>query len=117
DQWGSPTYTRDLAKGIDKLIGILLRGRKDEGRRTKEVYHITNMGEVSWFDYAKEILKIAGLCGVKVIPITSSQLGRPAKRPAFSVLDNAKFEKAAGFSMRPWQEALKDYIGSRPGGN
>jgi len=103
DQRGSPTYTKDLAKGINKLIGISLRG-------TKEIYHITNTGEVSRFDYAKEILRLAGIKGVKVTPITSSRLDAPAKRPAFSVLDNAKFEKAAGFSMRPWLEALKDYI-------
>jgi len=110
DQRGSPTYTRDLAKAIDKLIEI-------SPRSAKEIYHITNKGEVSWFDYAREILNIAGVKGVKVMPITSIRLARPAKRPAFSILNNAKFERAAGFSMRPWQEALRDYIGSRPGGN
>ena len=98
DQIGVPTYTKDFAKAINRLLSA--RG----------IYHVSNKGATSWFDYAKEILKIAGINGVKLIPITSSQLGRLAKRPAFSVLDNTKFEKATNFIMRPWQEALKDYM-------
>jgi len=110
DQIGAPTYTKDLAKAIHKLIEVSLRGTKDERRMTRGIYHITNRGEVSWFDYAKEIMKIAKIKNTKVVPITSSQLDRPAKRPAFSLLDNTKFEKAVGFVMRPWQEALKEYL-------
>ncbi len=115
DQRGSPTYTKDLAKGICKLSEISLRWAAGGKRKVKEkapkgIYHITNSGAVSWFDYTKEILDIAGIKGIEVIPITAGRLGRPANRPAFSVLDNTKFEKTAGFRMRPWREALKDYL-------
>jgi len=113
DQKGSPTYTKDLARGIAKLVEILLQSTAEGGRYTKEIYHITNGGEVSWFDYAKKIMSITHLGSVKVKPITSSRLDRPAKRPAFSVLDNTKFEKISGFSMRPWSEALRDYLINR----
>ena len=71
---------------------------------------MSNKGEVSWFDYAKEILKIAKINNVKVVPIKSTELKRPAKRPAYSVLDNTKFEKTVIFKMRSWQEALREYM-------
>ena len=102
DQIGSPTYTKDLAKAISILI--------DEGSYGKEVYNISNKGEISWFDYAKTILNISGMKDVKVMPITSEELTRSAKRPTFSVLDNSKFEKKVKFSMRNWKEALQEYI-------
>jgi len=103
DQVGSPTYTKDFAAAIGKLLAITKYDIRD-------VYHISNRGEVSWFDYAKETLKVAGIAKVKVLPIKSEESGRPAKRPAFSVLDNGKFEKVTGFQMRPWQEALREYL-------
>lgn len=99
DQIGSPTYTRDFAKAITRLL-----------HESREIYHISNKGQVSWFDYAKEILGIAKIDDVKVLPIKSDQLERPARRPHFSVLDNTKFEKATGFVMRRWQEALREYL-------
>jgi len=104
DQTGSPTYTKDFAEAILRLL------KKDAAQGT---YHITNKGMVSWFEYAKEILKMSGLHNVKVIPITTTQLGRPAKRPLYSVLNNDKFEKATNFVMRPWREALKEYLNEK----
>jgi len=100
DQVGSPTYARDLAAAIVKLLKSELWG----------VYHVSNKGEVSWFDYAKEILKKAKINNVKAIPIKSTELNRPAKRPAYSVLDNTKFEKTVNFKMRSWQAALEEYV-------
>jgi dTDP-4-dehydrorhamnose reductase len=117
DQVGSPTYTKDLARALSRLLEVLQPFRNSGKRepqtahRTplKEIYHISNKGAVSWFDYTKTILELARM-EREVLPITSSELGRLAKRPAFSVLDNTKFEKAAGFVMRKWQDALREYI-------
>lgn len=108
DQTGSPTYTKDFAEAV----GNLLKAYEIQDTRyaIHEIFHITNKGMISWFEYAKEILKMSGLHNVKVIPITTTQLGRAAKRPLYSVLDNDKFEKATNFMMRPWQEALKEYL-------
>lgn len=110
DQVGSPTYAKDLAEAISKLLRL---------SPLRETYHVSNKGAVSWFDYAKEIIKIAGI-DVPLIPIKSRgvmhyapTLNRPAKRPAFSVLDNAKFEKATNFTMRSWQEALEEYLSNK----
>ena len=108
DQAGSPTYTKDLAKAIHKLLDIVFT--KNEKRKTKYgIYHVSNSGTVSWFEYAKTILELTG-SNTKVVPITSEKLNRPAKRPAMSVLDNSKFTGFTGYKMRHWKEALKEYI-------
>ncbi|MCX5666734.1 MAG: dTDP-4-dehydrorhamnose reductase [Candidatus Omnitrophica bacterium] len=121
DQTGSPTYTKDIAKAIHVLISVIASPevilRHCEGTKCQKqsqkieygVYHISNSGSVSWFDYAKEILKLAG-SQTKVLPISSKELDRPAKRPRMSVLDNSKFIKFPGHKMRNWQEALKEYM-------
>jgi len=120
DQAGSPTYTKDLAKAIHVLLNKVLSlfdvHRRDDmsfstttPQRWARVYHVSNSGSVSWFDYTKEILKLAKL-KTKVIPISSKELARPAKRPAMSVLDNSKFAKFTGYKMRNWREALKEYV-------
>jgi len=100
DQVGSPTYTKDLAKAIHLLLN------KFTGYG---IYHVSNSGSVSWYDYAKEILKLAK-SQTKVVPISSKELDRQAKRPKMSVLDNSKFIKFTGYKMRNWQEALKEYV-------
>ena len=115
DQVGSPTYSEDLALAISKLLEVTLGGTKNVPRVMAETYHVTNSGQVSWFDYAKKILEIAGITNVGLTPINSRQLGRPAKRPVFSVMDNTKFVKATGFRMRPWQDALAEYITGKNG--
>ncbi len=107
DQIGSPTYTKDLAKAIHTLIN-------DTSNRAHfnvpyGIYHISNSGSVLWYDYAKEILRLAK-SQTKVVPISSRELDRSAKRPKMSVLDNSKFIKFTGYKMRNWQEALKEYV-------
>jgi dTDP-4-dehydrorhamnose reductase len=126
DQVGSPTWTRDLARAIHKLLGII-RSQKSEVRSQKSIicrtqhatrntrygiYHITNSGRVSWHEYAEEILKLAKIKAT-VIPITSAELGRPARRPAMSVMDNSKFIKLTGYEMPSWKQALKNYLSKR----
>jgi dTDP-4-dehydrorhamnose reductase len=116
DQVGSPTYTKDLAKAIHALLQkIQSRPGHPAGLYRPGlgigfgIYHISNSGAVPWFNYAREILKLTG-SRTKVVPISSKELARPAKRPAMSVLDNSKFIKFTGYRMRNWQEALKDYV-------
>jgi dTDP-4-dehydrorhamnose reductase len=101
DQIGSPTYTIDLAEAIHKIIQSDNFG----------MYHISNSGICSWFDFATEIIKQAGLNN-KVIPITSEQLQRGAKRPKFSALNNHHYIKTFNHFLRPWREALADYLKS-----
>jgi dTDP-4-dehydrorhamnose reductase len=100
DQHGCPTYTPDLAAGLLKLMEIGARG----------TFHVTNRGETTWYDFAVRILDRAGMTGVRVESITSEELGRPAPRPAYSVLDGAKFVGLTGSTLRTWEDALDDYL-------
>lgn len=117
DQCGSPTYTKDLAKAIYKLLDTIWGlGLGDRGQKSNErdrIYHICNKGTVSWFDYTKEILQMAGLDNIEVVPIKSNQLGRPARRPRFSALDTSYFEGTTGYVVRSWQDALKEYVNEK----
>ncbi|MDD5428963.1 MAG: dTDP-4-dehydrorhamnose reductase, partial [Candidatus Omnitrophica bacterium] len=108
DQAGSPTYTKDLACAIHRLADKIFRDRR-QPTAAFGTYHVSNSGSVSWYDYACEILRLAGL-DTKVKAITSAELARPAKRPAMSVLDNSKFASFTGYAMRDWKIALKEYI-------
>jgi dTDP-4-dehydrorhamnose reductase len=98
DQTGSPTYTRDLAQAMRKLVREDARG----------ILNITNSGSCSWFEFAREILQRAGR-NTAISPITSAEAGRPARRPAYSVL-SPKPLALHGIAMRTWQEALDAYL-------
>jgi dTDP-4-dehydrorhamnose reductase len=102
DQIGSPTYTKDLAAAVDLLIFQNLKG----------IFHVTNRGNCSWYQFAVKILQESGLDDVKVIAIKSYKLPRPAMRPAYSVLSMQKFIATTGKTMQPWQLALQDYLKS-----
>lgn len=99
DQVFSPTCSKDLAKKIALLIETEYYG----------TFHITNKGTCSWYDFTREILKQAGL-KTTVTPISSGEYPQKAKRPGFSVLDNYHLRLLGMDDMRPWQEALKDYM-------
>jgi dTDP-4-dehydrorhamnose reductase len=100
DQTGSPTYTADLAKAISELIQFDARG----------IFHVTNSDLCTWYTFGQAILKFSGVNRVRVFPISSKELGRPAARPSYSVLNCQKLKKETGLMMRPWSEALKDYL-------
>jgi len=102
DQIFSPTYTTDLAAKIAELIDTEFYG----------LFHITNKGCCSWYEFTNEILRLAGL-KTPVIPISSDQYPQKAKRPRFSVLDNYHLKLLGMDEIRPWQEALKDYMISK----
>jgi dTDP-4-dehydrorhamnose reductase len=102
DQVFSPTYTLDLALRIVQLIGTEYYG----------IFHITNKGFCSWYDFTKEILKRAGL-NTPVIPVSSEQYPQKARRPCYSVLDNYHLRLLGLDDMSSWQEALKNYMISK----
>ncbi|MCL4386556.1 MAG: dTDP-4-dehydrorhamnose reductase [Actinobacteria bacterium] len=99
DQILTPTSTKDLTEKLYELIHTGKYG----------LYHMTNTGQCSWYDFAVEIFKLAGL-SPDISPITSEEFAAKAKRPAYSVLDNENLRAIGIKDMRPWQEALKDYI-------
>ncbi len=111
DQIGSPTYTKDLAKAIHALVNTIVTSNQKPVTRKNiyGIYHVSNYGSVSWYRYAKEILRLAR-SKTRVLPISSTGLNRPAMRPAMSILDNGKFIKFTHFKTRHWREALKDYL-------
>lgn len=102
DQTGSPTYSKDLAAAVDILIE----------KKAKGIFHVTNRGSCSWYQFAVKILRESGLDNIEVTPIKSDQLQRPAKRPSYSVLSMQRFVETTGKTMQPWQLALQDYLES-----
>ncbi len=103
DQQGSPTFTRDLSCAIRDLLEAEANG----------VFHVTNSGSCTWYEFARKILEEGGLSTVKVHPISAEELGRPARRPAFSILDCSRYETVSGKKIRPWREGLRGYFLSR----
>ena len=102
DQTFSPTYTKDLADKIAQLITTEYYG----------TFHITNKGSCSWYEFATEILKLASI-DVHITQVASDEHPRKAGRPKFSVLDNYHLRLLGMGDIRPWQEALKDYMEER----
>ena len=103
DQVGRPTSTTDLSEAIATLLEAGASG----------IYHFANRGEVSWNEFAREILWRAGLRDVEVDPTTSEALARPARRPAYSVLDTGKYERVTGRPIRAFREPLAEYLAGR----
>jgi dTDP-4-dehydrorhamnose reductase len=114
DQIGSPTFSRDLAEGLLAILGIEYPFSGIEFSGVKGVpapfgtYHFSNAGAASWFDFASEILRMAGRAN-GIAPITSAQLGRAAARPAYSVLSHTGIN-SIGITARPWREALATFL-------
>jgi len=104
DQVGCPTYTRDLAMAVCRLIarGITapLAG----------IYHLTNGGSCSWYQLAQAVALLAGYQAWQIIPTTSMELGRPALRPAFSVLANDRWRREGFPMLRNYRQALGAYL-------
>ena len=101
DQVGCPTYAKDLAKAIKEII--------DKKSEKYGIYHVTNKGEVSWYEFAKKIFEIRKI-EIKVNPCTSEEFPRPAPSPHYSVLNNQKWINAGFTPLRYYEEALKEYL-------
>ena len=96
DQIGKPTYTMDLAEGIYNFV--------ENNIGNPGIYHLTNEGSTSWYDFAKKIFEISKI-DVQLSPISSNELDRPAKRPHISILNNNRLPH-----LRHHSEALNDYL-------
>lgn len=99
DQIGCPTYTADLADRLMDLLHTECYG----------VYHITNSGHCSWYEFACAIMEEKGL-QVKVRSVPTSQFPRPARRPSYSVLEGMAMRLQGFAPLRPWREALRDML-------
>jgi dTDP-4-dehydrorhamnose reductase len=99
DMWMSPTYTKDAAETIKKILELQL---------PFGVYHLTNQGQCTWFQFAQEIFKLAGLAP-DLKRIATSQIQTKAKRPLFSALKSVKLSKY-NLEMRSWEKALYSYL-------
>lgn len=102
DQVGTPTYAADLATAI---VQILPQINKD----TRGIYHFTNAGVCSWYDFARKVMEFSGL-GCRVNPIHTFQYPTRARRPAYSVLDKDKIMRTFNIEIRHWEDALKECI-------
>jgi dTDP-4-dehydrorhamnose reductase len=96
DQHGKPTFTMDLARQVKWLLESM--------EYPSGIYHVTNEEETTWFDFAKAIFDLKKT-RVRMVPCTSREFTRPARRPAYSTLVNTKLPP-----LRPWKEALQEYI-------
>ena len=102
DQIGTPTYARDLAVAIFAAIN---QGVKPG------IYHFSNEGVISWYDFTKAIHRIAGITDCKVRPLHTAEYPTPANRPHYSVLDKTKIKQAYGLDIPYWEESLAECIG------
>ncbi|MFH1681559.1 MAG: dTDP-4-dehydrorhamnose reductase [Candidatus Eisenbacteria bacterium] len=100
DQHGSPTYAADAAGA---LLSLVRRGAKG-------TFHVVNAGETNRFLFARRVLDLSGRGGVVVRPIPTSESGRPARRPARSTLRSVRLREAGVAPLRPWEEALAEYL-------
>ena len=103
DQVGTPTYALDLAKAIEVVLA------KFDGSQTG-VYHYSNEGVCSWFDFTKMIAEYNGTTECDVQPCHSDEFPSPVKRPAYSVLDKTKIKDVFGVKVPYWTESLKQCI-------
>ena len=109
DQWGSPTYTVDLARAILKII--------EDDLVSYGIYHFTNEGMTSWYEFARTIYKKAKKLGliegnkkVEIRPIKTENYPTIARRPKYSVLSKEKIKREFNLKIRSWEEALKDFL-------
>ena len=106
DQVGSPTWARNLARVIWELV---------EMRAPAGIYHWSDAGEISWYEFARAIYEEGRTLGlverkVTITPVTSAEYPTPAQRPAYSVLDTTGTQKVVGHAPQPWREALREML-------
>ncbi len=102
DEVGSPTHTLDLAHATLNLVHTEAYG----------IYHVVNTGACSRFEQAMEILRLAGL-DTEIGPCSAKEYPAKAPRPAYSVLDSARYSETTGCVLRSWREALSEYMQRR----
>jgi dTDP-4-dehydrorhamnose reductase len=104
DEVLTPTYTEELASHVRRIV---------ENHPPAGIYHATNEGRCSWFDFATEIFRLSNI-PIEIEPIPAAEWGAPARRPAWSVLDNGALEAAGLNGFTSWKDALARYLASGP---
>ena len=102
DQMGSPTYAADLA---DAILEIIRHNKFRDAGQTTQIYNYSNEGEISWYEFAKEIFKIEKI-GCEVNPVTSQQYPTPAKRPRNTLMNKDKIVKVFNIKISNWKSSL-----------
>jgi dTDP-4-dehydrorhamnose reductase len=110
DQWGSPTFAEDIADVIIKVV--------KENFSAYGIYHFSNGGKTNWFEFTREIFRLAKEKGlakkdIKLIPVTTAEYSTKARRPEYSCFSKEKIEKTFGIKIRPWQESLAEFISEK----
>ena len=108
DQWGCPTYAGDLAEALHRIIQI-------EGRAAPGIYHFTNSGITSWYQFAREIYAQARQLdlvsdGSSITPVSGREYPTKARRPRYSILHTEKIRNALDIDIRSYQYALRSYL-------
>ena len=103
DQIGSPTYAHDLAQAV---LEVIAAGQGKSSESYAGIYHYSNEGVASWYDFATTIFEIAGL-SCKVIPVVTTEYPTPAKRPHYSVLNKSKIKTTFNLEIPYWKDSLK----------
>lgn len=116
DQTGTPTHTEDLAGALVKAVEALKAGSLESG-----IYHYSNEGVASWYDFAYEVICGARETGMtlkcrEIVPILTEDYPTPASRPPYSVLDKSKIKNALGITIPHWKASLKEAIKTIAGG-
>lgn len=107
DQAGTPTYAYDLATAIKTVLADYEKECPKTGYSKKGIYHFSNEGVCSWFDFTKKIAELAGNTTCSIEPCHSDEFPSPVKRPAYSVLDKTKIKETFGLKIPYWTDSLK----------
>ena len=107
DQCGTPTYACDLAKAIEVIIEDYKKESSLPNYSKSGIYHFSNEGVCSWFDFTKMIAEYSGHTGCEINPCYSAEYPSPVKRPAYSVLDKSKIKETFGIKVPYWTDSLK----------
>lgn len=107
DQAGTPTYAYDLALVIKTVLADYAAENPQSGYSKTGVYHFSNEGVCSWYDFTKKIAELAGNTGCDIQPCHSDEFPSPVTRPAYSVLDKTKIKQTFGVSVPYWTDSLK----------
>ena len=116
DQVGTPTYAKALADAIVTVINRICHFEQSDchSERSEEslygIYHFSNEGVCSWFDFTKMIAEYSGHTDCDIQPCHSEEFPSPVKRPAYSVLDKSKIKKSFGITIPYWIDSLDDSI-------
>lgn len=112
DQAGTPTYAYDLAVAIKAVLADYEKECPKAGYSKAGVYHFSNEGVCSWYDFTKRIAELAGNTGCDIQPCHSDEFPSPVKRPAYSVLDKTKIKETFGVNVPYWTDSLKACMGN-----